>query len=318
MLSLATPLALLLLPLPLLAVRFLPPLSGGSGALVVPLTIATRMGAADGAGPGGAGRKWIPLALWVALVVALAGPRIVMPNPALPASGRDIVLALDLSGSMEKEDFELDGAPARRLDAVKRVVIDFVRQRTGDRVGLVIFAEKAFFAAPPTFDVEAVARIVEEATIGISGRSTAISDGLGLALKRLEASTSPSRVVILFSDGVNTSGNVEPRDAARLARELGVRVHTIALGQYDTSDGSGNRDAVDAETLQAVAQMSGGTNFRVRTTADLVDVGRTIDAMETNPAKAPAVQIYRDLWVFPAGLALLLALALLLVKRRAP
>jgi Ca-activated chloride channel family protein len=316
MISLATPLALILLPLPLVAARLLPPMSGGGGALFVPLTVASRFGTGGGSGLGVAGRKFLPVILWLALVVALAGPRIVVSNPALPASGRDIVLALDLSGSMKGEDFELNGEPTQRLEAVKRVAINFVRRRVGDRVGLVIFAERAYFAASLTYDVEAVARRIDEATIGISGRSTAISEGLGLALKRLETSDAPSRVVILLSDGVNTSGKVEPRDAAKLAQELGVRVHTIALGLHDTTDGSNTRDAVDAETLRAVAELSGGTSFRVRTTADLEAVGHSIDEMESNRSEAPAVEIYRDLWIYPAILAFLIALGLLVIDRR--
>lgn len=316
MFSLASPLALLLLPLPFLVARFMPAARGGSGAMVVPLTIAGGLGSMGGAAIAGAGRKLLPVLLWLALVFAISGPRLVSPSPVLPSSDRDIVLALDLSGSMEREDFELDGKPARRLDSVKRVAVDFVRGRAGDRIGLVIFAEKAFFATPLTYDVEAVAQAIEQATIGISGRSTAISDGLGLALKRLEPSSSASRVVILLSDGVNTSGTVEPKDAARLARELGVRVHTIAMGIKETTDEGGNRDAVDAATLRAVAELSGGTSFRVRTTADLEAVGQSIDAMEANGNLAPPAEIYRDLWSYPAGAAFLMALLLLYLSRR--
>lgn len=315
MFSLASPLALLLLPLPFLAARLLTPRPGGSGAIVVPLTIASGLGG-GGAAMAVARRRLLPVLLWVALVLAVAGPRLVIPSPVLPASDRDIVLALDLSGSMEREDFELDGKPARRLDSVKRMAVEFVRGRGGDRIGLVIFSEKAFFATPLTYDVEAVARSIEQATIGISGRSTAISDGLGLALKRLEDSPSKSRVVILLSDGVNTSGNVEPKDAAKLASELGIRVHTIAMGIKETTDEGGNRDAVDAETLRAVAELSGGTSFRVRSTADLDAVGRSIDAMEANRNLAPPAEIYRDLWSYPAALAFLIALALILLGRR--
>lgn len=315
MFSLASPLALLLLPLPFLAARLLTPRPGGSGAIVVPVSIASGLGG-GGAAIAVARRRLLPVLLWIALVVAVAGPRLVIPSPVLPASDRDIVLALDLSGSMEREDFELDGKPARRLDSVKRMAVEFVRGRGGDRIGLVIFSERAFFATPLTYDVEAVARSIEQATIGISGRSTAISDGLGLALKRLEDSPSKSRVVILLSDGVNTSGNVEPKDAAKLANELGIRVHTIAMGIKETTDEGGNRDAVDAETLRAVAELSGGTSFRVRTTADLEAVGRSIDAMEANRNLAPPAEIYRDLWSYPAGLAFMTALALILLGRR--
>ena len=313
----ATPLALLLLPLPLLVMASMPPRRDGDAgaALVVPEAIAARLEA--GGGAVGAGRSRFALAsiLWVALILALAGPRQLVPTPALPVSGRDIVLVLDLSGSMDRKDFDIDGQPARRLDAVKKVAIEFVRKRAGDRVGLVIFAERAFFAAAPSFDIESIARSIDEATIGIAGRSTAIGDGLGLALKRLEASTSPSRVVILLSDGANNAGTVGPSDVAVLARELGIRVHTIALGEHDLDTTTDDPDAVDAATLRRVAELSGGTAFRVRTTADLEAVGRSIDAMEASRTAAPAAEVWRDWWIYPAAVAFVAALAIVALEQ---
>ncbi|MEJ1162011.1 VWA domain-containing protein [Prosthecomicrobium sp. N25] len=313
----ATPLALLLLPLPLLAARLLPPARGASAALVVPETVAAGFAEARGSGLAAAGRRLVPWLLWAALVVALAGPRAVLPAPALPASGRDILLTLDLSGSMDRRDFLLDGRQVRRLDAVKAVAADFVRGRGGDRVGLVIFAEQAYVAAPPTHDLAAVVRAIEGAEIGIAGRSTAISDGLGLALKRLEPSTAASRVVILMSDGVNNAGTVKPMEAAGLARELGIRVHTIALGPRDLGEGDGDPDVVDAGTLRQVAEASGGEAFRVKTTQDLKAVGAAIDRLETSRTAAPVAEVHRDLWPWPAGLALALALLLMIDRRRA-
>lgn len=328
-LSLATPLALLLLPLPLLA--FLLPAAKPTGGrpLDVPETIAARLDSAAGsaANPlGRATRLALPVLVWIALVVALAGPRTVAPTAALPLSGRDIVMALDLSGSMDRKDFELDGRPVRRLDALKSVAAEFVRRRAGDRIGLVVFAERAFFAAAPSHDVEGVARVVETATIGIAGRSTAIGEGLGLALKRLDASPARSRVVILLSDGANNAGSVGPSDVAGLARELGIRVHTIAMGQAELGDAGADSDAVDAATLRRIAELSGGTAFRVRTTAELEAVTRAIDALEADGGLAPARIVERDLWPWPAGLAFLLALLIAVgeglsataFRRRAP
>lgn len=314
--SLASPLALLLLPLPFLAMRLLSAADAESGAMLVPGAIAARLEDGRASAIGAAGRRMLPALLWLALVVALAGPQRVISTKALPASGRDIVLALDLSGSMEQTDFEYEGRKITRLDAVKRMAINFVRGRAGDRVGLVIFAKEAYFATPPTYDIAAVAQNIEEATIGISGRSTAISDGFGLALKRLEKSASPSRVVILLSDGINNAGSVGPKDAAELARKLGVRVHTIALGPRDVAETPNDPDVVDAETLRAIAETSGGTAFRVRTTSDLDAVGRTIDAMETSDSPAPPAEVYRNYWMYPAGLAFLAALLMVLTDRR--
>lgn len=314
--SFAFPYAFLLLPLPLLALLLLPPRRAATGALIVPDSIAERLAAGAADGVRARARRLLPALLWLALVVALAGPQRLEPVAALPTTGRDIVLSIDLSGSMEKEDFALDGAPVTRLDAVKRVASGFVRSRAGDRVGLVIFAETAYFAAPLTFDVESVARTIEEATIGISGRSTAIADGLGLAMKRLERSDAASRVVILLSDGANNAGTVQPDDAGALARRLGVRVHTIALGPEDLETAPQSRDAVDTATLRSIANESGGETFRVRTTADLESVTRAIDALETSAFDRPAAQIYRAYWVYPGVLALLLSIGLIIGGRR--
>jgi len=311
----ATPLFLLLLPLPLLTLRMLPPVRARGGALVVPDSVLRRF-SGEGGGASVVRRWGLPAVLWVALVVALAGPRVVVPSAAAPVSGREIVLALDLSGSMITEDFELDGEQAQRVDVVKRVASAFVRRRRGDRLALVLFGSEAYFATPQTYDVESVAAAIEEATIGISGRATGISGALGLSLKRLGQSDAVSKVVILLSDGVNNSGAVKPRDAAKLAEALDVRVHTIALGPDDLlAGGIAQKGGVDSTTLKAIARMSGGTFFRVRTTADLEAVARDIDRLEGSGRIGPTAELYRDLWIWPAIVAFCAALGVLFDRR---
>jgi len=241
-------------------------------------------------------------------VLALAGPQVSRPSGMIPASGRDIVLAMDLSGSMEREDFDLDGTPLSRLDAVKRVASRLVASREGDRIGLVIFGDRAYFAQPLTFDVNAVARAIDEAQIGISGRATAISDGLGLAMKRLVASEAPTRVVVLFSDGSDTSGKVDAVEAARLAAGHGIRIHTVALGPQDMETAPKTRDAVDSETLRALAGASGGATFRVRGMEDLERMAAALDDLEPNPSERPPMLYRQSLWPWPAGVALILLL----------
>ncbi|TRW97313.1 VWA domain-containing protein [Paracoccus sp. M683] len=312
--NLAAPLVLLLLPLPLILWRWWPVPERPRPALRVPAPIFARTQAGRGRQGDVAGLALAAIA-WVALVMALAGPRVSQVSDMLPASGREIVLALDLSGSMVKEDFRLDGQPISRLDAVKRTATAFVQARRGDRIGLVIFGDRAYFAAPLTFDVDAVSRAIDEAQIGISGRSTAISDGLGLALKRLAGSDAPSRVVVLLSDGVNTSGDVPTISVARLAAEKGVRVHTIALGPDDLESQPRARDAVDAQTLREVAEASQGASFRVRNMADLLAMAHTLDRLEPGSSQRPPLRFWRDLWVWPAGLA---ALCLLILAARRP
>lgn len=305
--SLAWPWMLLLWPLPLLVRRLAPPLIVPRPALILPPHLW------QGARPAGATRlrgPWLAALAWAALVLALAGPRIEVASDVIPASGRDIVLVMDLSGSMLKEDFFLDDLPVTRLDAVKRTAAAFVAARQGDRIGLVVFGERAYFAAPLTFDVEAVARAIDEAQIGISGRGTAISDGLGLAAKRLSRSDAPTRVIVLMSDGVDTSGTVPAVAAARLAQGHGIRVHSIALGPEDLENQPDSRDAVDVATLRAVAAAAGGESFRVRDTADLQAMARALDRLEPNPASRPPMRLWRPLWVWPATVALLCLFAI--------
>ena len=296
----AFPLVLLLLPLPL-AMRLLPPAAARGGLRVPPQVFA---GTAEGrALPSG---LLLAALAWGLLVIALAGPQLDRQTALTEASGRDILLALDLSGSMEKRDFSLDGQPISRLDAVKRVASRFVAARRGDRIGLVVFGDRAYVAQPLTFDVDAVARAINEAQIGISGRATTISDGLGLSIRRLSASDAPTRIVVLLSDGVDTAGSVGAVDAARLAARHGIRVHSIALGPDDLETRPKSRDAVDAATLRGVAQASGGTSFRVRGMADLQAMAATLDRLEPSPSERPPLRFWQSLWVWPAVAALLL------------
>lgn len=302
--SLAFPAALLLLPLPLLIYRIWTRTGAIRAALNVPPDVfAQSMPATDQ--PDRGGRTLLFLA-WSALVIALAGPRVSQTTDLLQFSGREIILVLDLSGSMIKEDFVLDGKPLSRLDAVKKVAARFVAARKGDRIGLVIFGARPYVAQPATFDVASVARSIETAQIGISGRATAIAEGLGLAVRRLKDSTAATKVAVLLSDGVDTSGKVRASDAARLAAEHGIRVHTIALGPDDLETRPQSRDAVDAAALRTMAETGGGTSFRVRTMADLEEMAATLDQLEPSPMRRPPLHYWRSLWTWPAGLALFL------------
>ncbi|WP_146589493.1 VWA domain-containing protein [Puniceibacterium confluentis] len=311
--TLAAPLALLLLPLPLLAL-LLPPRRPRWGAVTLPPAILAQTRIA------GTGRATRHLGLaglvlsWILTVLALSGPRIVTTLDTLPATGRDIVLVLDLSGSMEREDFDLDGHRVSRLAAVQSVAARFVRGRAGDRVGLVVFGDRAFVAAAPTHDVAAVAHVVETSVIGVSGKATAIADGLGLAIRRLRDRPAASRVIILLSDGRDTSGVVDPVAAARKADELGIRIHTIALGPDKAQSSGRDDDVVDSATLGQIATAAGGEMFRVRTTDDLRAVTAAIDRLEPSAAAAPPMLAWRELWIWPAGAAFLILAALLCAR----
>ncbi|MFT4151845.1 MAG: VWA domain-containing protein [Paracoccaceae bacterium] len=306
MIGLAFPLALLLLPVPLLA-RLLPPRAAAGQAMVLPSAIAAA--AMPARGPAVWRGHLLAALVWACLCLALAQPERMEMVADRSASGRDIMIALDMSGSMETPDFALDGETVTRLAAVKRVAEGFIRARQGDRIGLVIFADRAYVAAPLTHDLPAVARALDEAQIGLTGRSTAISDGLGLALKRILADPSPSRVIVLLSDGRDTAARLDAQQVARLAAENGVRIHTVALGPEDMESRPAARDAVDIATLRGIAVAAGGQTFRVRSMDDLTAMAADLDRLEPNPSTRPPVAVPRALWVWPAAAALILALA---------
>jgi Ca-activated chloride channel family protein len=313
----ADPLMFVLLAVPVLVYFLAPPQGHAGAALVVPDSVGRFLLA--GAEPqvqASWRRLAMPALLWVLLVTALAGPRVLAPQQALPMSGRDLILAIDLSGSMVRDDFELDGRRATRLEAVKSVAAAFARQRSGDRVGLVVFGSGAYVAAAPSFDTEAIARSIEDMVIGISGRATNISDALGIGLKRLAGSDADTKVILLLSDGANNAGAATPVDVAALAAQMGVRVHTIALGPISLQEDPADRGGVDAETLRRIALISGGEMFRVKTTADLQDVTAQLDTLEPTARAGLAAETYRDLWIWPAILAAASCLYMVIGARR--
>lgn len=316
MFDFATPLAFLLLPIPLLARLLLPPQSSDVGAIYLPASLADTAAPSELTSGARRVQAGLIVLLWLALITALAGPQRLVPTRDLTASGRDIILTLDMSGSMLTEDFNLDGKSISRLAAVKQVAARFVAERQGDRIGLVLFADRAYVAAPPTYEVSTVSRAIAEASIGITGRSTSIADGLGLALKRIVASDAETRVIVLLSDGRDTSNRLDARQVAALAASHGVRVHTIALGPDDLETRPGARDAVDTATLRAIAEGAGGTSYRVHGMDDLVAMAADLDRLEPNPSARAPVILPQPVWVWPALLALIAALCIG-VNRRA-
>lgn len=315
MIDFVFPLAALLLPVPVLVRWLVPPETRQSGALAVPEAVGRAFVPLKTSAAVRKAGQLVPGLIWMLAVIALMGPRQEQVLDVLPSSGRDVIIALDLSGSMEREDFSLDGAQVSRLTAVQKVAAEFVRGRDGDNVGLVVFGEKAYVAAAPTYDVASVAHVVETTIIGISGKSTAIADGLGIAIKRLRDRDAKSRVIILLSDGQDTSGSTDPVAAAVVAAEYGIRIYTIALGPADLESSPDARDAVDTLTLREIAQAAQGQMFRVRTTDDLRAVTEAIDELEPSPSKAPPIRSWRPFWMWPAGSALVFLVAGLALRR---
>ena len=313
----------LALPLPLLAAWLLPPRPGTSAALRVPYgTRLLGIAAAGGRSRGlrGAGLAWLA---WLLLCAAAARPQQLGEAVVPPQTGRDLMLAVDLSGSMSEPDMELGGSIVDRLTAAKAVLADFLDRRAGDRVGLIVFGQRAYALTPLTRDLDTVRDQMRDSVAGLAGRETAIGDALGLAVKRLVDQPEGQRVVILLTDGVNTAGVLEPLKAAELARQEGVRIHTIAFGGAGaglsvfglTLPIAGAGDDIDEATLQKIAQETGGRSFRARDAAELADIYAELDRIE--PVEQPGKPVRPRLERYPWPLAgsLLLALLALLARR---
>jgi Ca-activated chloride channel family protein len=320
--QLAWPWVLLALPLPWLAWRLLPPAeSGGGPALRVPFF---RRLAALAGGPGGAGRASRlrlagAVAAWLLLVLAAARPQWVGEPLELPVTGRDVLMAVDVSRSMENVDLAPGGTRATRLQVVQALGGGFIRGRVGDRIGLVLFGSRAYLQSPLTFDREAVARRLAEAVTGLAGRRTAIGDAVGLAIRHLRAREVEERVLVLLSDGANTAGAVDPREAARMAARAGLRIHTIGVG----GDGAGvegpfglrlrSGSDLDEALLRELAETTGGRYFRARDAEALARVYRELDRLEPVAGPGRVVRPRRALFPWPLAGALGLSAALVAV-----
>ena len=316
----AWPLAWLALPLPLLVHRFAPPReSARQRALRVP-SLAPFAALADGGHRGRRRRRrrgWVgPLLLtlaWIALVAAMARPQSVGEPVRSSLDGRDLMLGIDISGSMRESDLYAGDHRATRMAVVKAVAQDFVARRDGDRIGLIMFGSEAYVQTPLTTDHETVRHFLDEASVGLAGRSTAIGDAIGLAVKRLRERAAESRVLILLTDGANSAGVVQPLEAARLAAASGIRIHTIGVGAearpgtaFERAFGT-RRAELDEETLAAIAAATGGTYFRARDARELDSIYREIDRIEPSADELESFRPLLERFAWPLGASLLLS-----------
>jgi Ca-activated chloride channel homolog len=299
----------LLLPLPLLAWRWLRPLPRPEAALTVPDGRRFQIGSERG----GRSFAWrwplLVLALaWVLLVTAAARPIYIGDPVALEVSGRDLMLAVDLSGSMNIEDMRLGDRTVNRLEAVKAVVGDFLDRRRGDRVGLILFGTNAYLQAPLTFDTATVNQLLMESTVGLPGGRTAIGDAIGLAVKRLKDRPGDTKVLILLTDGANNSGQLTPELAARIAAMENVRIHAVGVGSTDVRRpsmfGSAGRFRnpaadVDEETLQIVTELTGGRYFMAQNTDELEEIYHLLDQLEPIDEEVQRYRPVRALFHLP-------------------
>ncbi len=308
------PWLLALLPLPLV-LRWLLPASPSRGmrALKVPWYREVVGGRA-----GWMKRPLLALVAalaWTLLVGAAARPQWVGEIDTLPITGRDLLLAVDISGSMDTQDMVWQNRAVNRLVVVKHVAGEFIQRRRGDRVGLILFGSRDYLQTPLTFDTETTATLLDESEIGLAGRETAIGDAIGLAVKRLRQDAASERVLVLLTDGANTAGEVQPLQAAEFAAREGLTIYTVGVGADEmmVQDFFGSRVVnpsadLDEDTLRTIAERTGGTYFRARDAEGLAEIYRMLDELEPVESDEEAIRPVDELFHWPLGAAFLLAM----------
>jgi len=310
-LEFAYPLVFWALPLPLLVWWLMPPQRERVSALRVPFfeQIAEAAGSEARAGAIVMRRRWLQLVaaalVWLLLVVGLAKPEWVGEPIVRTEAARDIMLALDLSGSMEYHDFPgEDGNDVSRFEAVQRVVDRFVAERESDRIGLIVFGTKAYLQLPFTRDLETARALVDLMEVGMAGPKTALGDSIGLAINSFEDSEVDDRLLILLTDGNDTASKMTPINASDIAKLNDIEIHTIGIGDTDAT----GEDRVDFDVLEAIARRTGGAFYNAEDETALEAVYRRIDQTAVADVRTQSWRPRESLVHWPAGFAVVLTL----------
>ncbi len=283
MLEFAFPWLFILLPVPLLVTLFLPPYKEQKSSIKVPFF--KRLVDLTGQKPSKGAvvlermhfqKIWLLLS-WGLIVISLAKPQYVGEPIVIEKSGRDLMIAVDLSGSMEAKDFvSSDGQQIDRLSAVKSVLAEFVAQREHDRLGLIVFGDAPFLQAPFTEDHTTWLTLLQETEIGMAGMSTALGDAIGLSIKAFSNSDTENRVLIVLTDGNDTGSKVPPIDAAKVAKQYDVVIYTIAIGDPKTV----GEEALDIESLKRISEITGGAYYQALDRQQLANIYQKINVLE--------------------------------------
>ncbi len=259
------------------------------------------------------------------LVIALARPQRGIKETEITTEGIDIILTLDVSTSMLAEDFKIGGKRYNRLEVAKRVIRDFIEERSADRIGLVVYAGQAYSQCPLTVDYGVLLDLLDKVDIGMIDDGTAIGTAIATSLNRLRESEAKSKVIILLTDGVNNAGKIDPQTAAEMAKTLDVKIYTIGVGTkgpvpYPVKDFRGRtvyREVtipIDDESLEKIAQTTGGEYFRATDTGSLEKIFETIDELEKTPSEATIYTEYHELFAYFAFLGLFFILAEVILR----
>ena len=320
MIQFAWPWMLLFLPLPWLVARVLPAATPQAGAVFLPFAAAVSVNTALELRAPSRWRVALFGLGWLLLVAAATRPQWLDDPVPVATSARQLMMAVDTSGSMQAKDMA-DGAT--RLQVVQAVGAEFLRHRVGDQVGLILFGTRPYLQAPLTTDLNTVGQFLREGVIGVAGPETAIGDTIGLAIKQLKAHReqdggSGEMVLILLTDGGNTAGLMDPIEAAKFAAQEGLRIFTIGVGAtvQQSMDGVVGNTDLDEDALKSIAQITHGAYFRATNVKSLNQVYAEIDKLE--PARATA-QWYRpttEWFAWPLALALFLSVVIVCLRRQ--
>jgi Ca-activated chloride channel family protein len=299
-----------LLPLPWLLRAIVPPRRFSAVAVKVPfadrLQAATKIDSSGATATRSTKRLFFPFLIWLLLLASLARPQWLEPPVTKELPTRDLLLLVDLSGSMQQEDFtNMAGIRVNRLDAVKEVLGDFLERRDGDRVGLVVFGDAPFLQAPFSTDLNLSRQLLNQTAIGMAGPRTAFGDAIGLGVSLFDQSDAPAKTIIALTDGNDTKSQVPPVEAARIAEERGIRIHTVAIGDPTTV----GEEKLDEAALRDVAATAGGSYFFAGDRGELEGIYEELDKIETRQVKVISHRPRRDLYYWPLFAALLFSLA---------
>jgi Ca-activated chloride channel family protein len=308
MYELAYPWALLLLGLPL-CMRLVPPYRETRDSVRVPFFDKLVELSAQDPGSGATIlrrdriQRFLVGLMWLCLVLAAAKPQWVGPPIEQQKSGRDLMLAVDLSGSMQTRDFVLpDGAAVDRLTAVKHVLLELADQRASDRLGLIVFGSAAYLQTPFTDDHTVWKQLLGETEIGMAGQSTVFGDAIGLAIKLFKESDAQKRVLIVLTDGNDTGSTVPPIDAAKVAAAYNIRIYSIAVGD----PAAAGEEALDIDTIARVGEITGGQHFQANNQEELQRAYQTIAGLEPQLYETVSFRPRQSLHWLPIGIALVL------------
>lgn len=261
--------------------------------------------------------------IWLCLVFSAAGPQWLGEAIPIQQSGRDIMLAIDLSGSMEIPDMIINNQQVNRLAAIKDVASEFIQQRVGDRLGIIVFGSKAYLQTPLTFDRKTVEEMLQDTSIGLAGTQTAIGDAIGLAIKRLQNQPESQRLLILLTDGANNSGATDPITAAKLAAQYHIRIYTIGFGAEQLKISGLFQDHIvnpsadlDENTLKTIGSLTGGEYFRAKDAKSLQTIYQHLNTIEPINTDQTFYRPVKPFYQWPLLIALLLSLAMACYKFR--